>query len=781
LSQPSIRGKIQDLDKKPLPGIIIEAYQHLFFNIFDISLAPAVFTDKDGTFTIHPNMKLGLDMKKVYLVISDPNKKFVSVREGDDNKFDKNIDNGNIKWKSGIVENTDDIDITVSFRPLQVPDDKYESVVIGSGFGGTIISLALAKKYNAADPTKKTRICILERGQWWVSHKMPSTSHDTIDLKPTIREYLEKNDIPHSLWAHPDDLKGLIKVFANTRAFNPIKGLYDHKALKNVHAITASGVGGGSLVYFNITERPPDSVLDRWGSELGLDINSTNLKPYYDIAEKFIGVNTITTTAGLGKFKLRRGQVFQDAVKTINDKVHNVIDTNRILDLDARLSITDIPTSVFDTANNHPTTDDIEKYAVTTNKQNNVCQRQGRCGLGCIPGARHTLNKQLYGAISNSQPIDVFPLSEVVTIEKIDGDEKDDYKYSVTFKDHREDNNNEKGIERIIKARTVVLAAGTLGSTEILWRSKKQGKLDISDAVGTRFSTNGDMFGVINPTKDNVDASRGPMQTSIAKFKDNQGNFAFSVEDIGIPKMFAELVAGMFDFLASKKGTALFSNNNLVDLFRETILNRLNDRSTMDHLFKLLEGPNLVSSDVLVNKINEIKNVLEKLTLDDKRRAQSPEERVSNMLMLFGIGTDDQNGHLILGNNNQIDLENDYKFTHPVFNQIIDAMKLFAKEIGANAEQSLLLPLWSNIEKNKQQITAHPLGGCPMSANASRGVVNSLGGVYKGNSGTSQYPDLFVVDGSIVPSSLGVNPSLTISALAFRIAEVLAGTDNVPK
>ena len=533
------------------------------------------------------------------------------------------------------------------------------------------------------------------------------------------------------------------------------------------------------MVYFNITERPPDSVLDRWGSELGLDINSTNLKPYYDIAEKFIGVNTITTTAGLGKFKLRRGQVFQDAVKTINDKVHNVIDTNRILDLDARLSITDIPTSVFDTANNHPTPDDIQKYAITTNKQNNVCQRQGRCGLGCIPGARHTLNKQLYGAIFGNQPMDVFPLCEVITIEKIDGD--GDYKYRITFKDHRENNNGKNEIERTIKAKTVVLAAGTLGSTEILWRSKKQGKLDISDAIGTRFSTNGDMFGVINSTKEIVDASRGPMQTSIARFKDNQANFAFSVEDIGIPKMFAELVAGLFDFMASQKGNTLFSSKNLVDLFRETIVNRINDRGTMDSLFKLLEGLNLVSSDELVNKINEIKTVLEKLTLDDRRRAQSPEERVSNILMLFGIGIDDQNGHLILTDNNKIDLESNYKFTHPVFNQITDAMKLFAKEIGTNAEQSLLLPLWSNIENNKQQITAHPLGGCPMGSDASRGVVNTLGAVYRGSSGTSLYPDLYVADGSIIPSSLGVNPSLTISALSFRIAEKLAGNNNLPK
>jgi cholesterol oxidase len=68
-----------------------------------------------------------------------------------------------------------------------------------------------------------------------------------------------------------------------------------------------------------------------------------------------------------------------------------------------------------------------------------------------------------------------------------------------------------------------------------------------------------------------------------------------------------------------------------------------------------------------------------------------------------------------------------------------------------------------------------------MATDASRGVVNTLGAVYRGNSGTSIYPGLYVADGSIIPSSLGVNPSLTISALAFRIAEMLAGKDNLPK
>jgi len=47
--------------------------------------------------------------------------------------------------------------------PLKIPKEKYETVVIGSGFGGTILSLTLGHKYKDDNDGKK--VCILERGQ----------------------------------------------------------------------------------------------------------------------------------------------------------------------------------------------------------------------------------------------------------------------------------------------------------------------------------------------------------------------------------------------------------------------------------------------------------------------------------------------------------------------------------------------------------------------------------------------------------------------------------------
>jgi cholesterol oxidase len=68
-------------------------------------------------------------------------------------------------------------------------------------------------------------------------------------------------------------------------------------------------------------------------------------------------------------------------------------------------------------------------------------------------------------------------------------------------------------------------------------------------------------------------------------------------------------------------------------------------------------------------------------------------------------------------------------------------------------------------------LTAHILGGCPMGADASTGVVNAECAVHG-------YPGLYVVDGSIMPANPGVNPSLTITALAEYAAERIAAVDQ---
>ena len=70
-----------------------------------------------------------------------------------------------------------------------------------------------------------------------------------------------------------------------------------------------------------------------------------------------------------------------------------------------------------------------------------------------------------------------------------------------------------------------------------------------------------------------------------------------------------------------------------------------------------------------------------------------------------------------------------------------------------------------------------------MGKDRNTGVVDNQGRVYKGTGATltEYYPDFYVADGGVVPTSLGVNSSLTISALAFKIAkDIVVSQDYLP-
>src|SRR6185503_8187451 len=74
-------------------------------------------------------------------------------------------------------------------------------------------------------------------------------------------------------------------------------------------------------------------------------------------------------------------------------------------------------------------------------------------------------------------------------------------------------------------------------------------------------------------------------------------------------------------------------------------------------------------------------------------------------------------------------------------------------------------PAWTE-SMGKNLVTVHPLGGCGMAETAEHGVVDHQGRVFAGASGSETHGGLYVSDGAVMPRSLGVNPFLTISALA---------------
>ena len=148
----------------------------------------------------------------------------------------------------------------------------------------------------------------------------------------------------------------------------------------------------------------------------------------------------------------------------------------------------------------------------------------------------------------------------------------------------------------------------------------------------------------------------------------------------------------------------------------------------MDLLLKLIEGIDLSSLFNLITGLSDLIGFVTKGT-------ESAEECVSNIPMLGAMGRDKSESCLVFDNNSgRLDLEKDCPHDQQVFEYMVDTMKLFVKEIGKNGEKSLMIPFWD--EREKRQFVDHPLGGCSMGKNATEGVVDSMGRLFRGKFGS---------------------------------------------
>jgi choline dehydrogenase-like flavoprotein len=716
--------------------------------------------------------------------------------------------------------------IATPYAPYTNPNEvnQCEAVVVGSGFGGTIVSLSLVNQFADQDKNlpdaQKRKVVILERGQWWVSHELPlsTSSHEfekKVDPDKGIREFLDSNDNPYRTWAYPDNINGLGK-FLNALRIVDRRGLYDFRISSKVHTIAASGVGGGSLVYTNVTEEPDPSIIDSWDTQLNLGINYGNLSIYFEMAKGFIGVNKIPTNTANGAVKLPKTKAFQDAAEKIRDETPGIVKNKITFDPNnpnqgpfvediyaVDLSITDIPyrkdektifkkgsdpyTTLLNTINtNVQVKEDVAIFLKKFFAETNVCERQGRCAIGCIPGARHTNNKKIFDYLKNKDKkkhFDVYPLCEVYDIEPLTAGA---YKYKIYYTDYgardwKQSSFNwnvgsksykldvklfrlvDNGKKKTIECKKLILAAGAIGSTEILLKATNTTrttgqKLNVSNKLGAGYSTNGDLLGVINPTKTDIHATRGPIVTSAIRF-DEGPNSIYTIEDSSIPKIFS----GISRLIS--RGPA----------FRQ-----------------LLAFAGLGSVQTIINMITQNPPgipVDSNVTLP----VQISEQDLSKVLLLSGMGTDTSDGTIKLQDSwknnpnrdmnmlNVLNINFDLNKLVPLFNKMRTSMDRIAKHVGEKGSSSFSTPLWdpSDIGGNST-IVLHNLGGCRMGKDRNNGVVDNLGRVYKGTGATltEHYPDFYVADGGVVPTSLGVNSSLTISALAFKIAENIVGLQD---
>lgn len=689
-------------------------------------------------------------------------------------------------------------------------DDTFEAVVVGSGFGGTILALSLANRFasdNAKDSTNK-KVCVLERGQWWMTHELNYTPKEKRKTHPNMREYLEDNRRPYHFWAHPDNVKGVLELLSFSRGLSKT-GLYDVRILGNVSAIVASGLGGGSLIYSNVILAPHPGVYENWPTQSG----GKKLEDYFDIARAFIGVNKITTNAGLSENRLEKSKVFQEAGQELIDEGDQSIvnvrseDGMRVGDFDLDLSITDVPGGLF--VGQPPPEEEIKRLL----NQENDCQRQGRCVLGCIPGARHTFNKKLIDALNPGHPGKPKPLEvrELCEVHDIEFREGEDYKYAISYFQY--DPKTEERQKKRMHAKTLIIAAGTLGSNELLMKCKERNHFRLSEMLGRKFFINGDILGYMTLENKKIDITRGPINTVRVSFKTDDKDFAYTIEDSTIPKMVAPAFATVLELHANLEGK--IGGNFWKKLTQD--LNLLLRFGAMKLLFRsisLREQVLLFSkawSDDAVRKVlidilktgttgdektsRFMERLLTFLTTDYADPYASPEERMSKFYVFSCMGRGEKAGTLRLrpeweemeNKNNpgeKLLAEWPAEENNRVFRDILEGMKKLAGKIDEGGEKRVFTPLWDfDRPENSVAVTLHPLGGCSMGDNVENGVVDSYGRVFW-NDGSSDrtkvYPDLYVIDGSVLPETVGVNPSLTIAAIAFRAAEKIVGREFLP-
>lgn len=124
------------------------------------------------------------------------------------------------------------------------------------------------------------------------------------------------------------------------------------------------------------------------------------------------------------------------------------------------------------------------------------------------------------------------------------------------------------------------------------------------------------------------------------------------------------------------------------------------------------------------------------------------------------LALDDGEGEVVLGRlGTEVRWRETSSSTNARWSAAFDAMRKIYAALGGE----MFLDAY---RKDGTVSTAHPLGGCAMGTSAETGVVNDTGEVFG-------LPNMFVMDGGIIPSALGVNPSLTIAAVAERITDAL--------
>ncbi|MBI4537966.1 MAG: GMC family oxidoreductase N-terminal domain-containing protein [Gemmatimonadetes bacterium] len=363
-----------------------------------------------------------------------------------------------------------------------------------------------------------------------------------------------------------------------------------------------------------------------------------------------------------------------------------------------------------------------------------ACTCCGDCVTGCNYAAKNTL-------IMNYLPDAVRHGAEIYTEIDVGWIERRGGKWVVWYQPLGAGRERFDGPPLFVTAEIVVLAGGALGSTEVLLRSKAKG-LPLSDRLGHRFTGNGDVLAFAYNTDRAIHGVGwgkrppgqlppvGPTITGIidARWKSELTD-GMVIEEGAMPGALAAILPEMFAACAA--------------------LERRDAAAAA-----------AVAADAPAQRGSAAAG----------RPAPEHEGAMARTQTFLVMSHDDDSGVLRLGEGERLEISWPGAGGQAVFRRVDDALGRAAAALGG---RYLRDPIWSP-RFGEKLITVHPLGGCVMAERAEDSVVDHKGRVFSGPRGSPVHEGLYVCDGAIIPTALGVNPLLTISALAERCAALMA-------
>lgn len=446
--------------------------------------------------------------------------------------------------------------------------------------------------------------------------------------------------------------------------------------LRDVLVLSGAGVGGGSLVYANTHLVPGDEAFQRGTWPRGFDWKQT-LLPHYQTAKRMLGV-VVNPRLWPGDL------VLQDFARTLGRE-----DTFR-------------PTEVGVLFGDKAGEKVGDPYFGGEGPERSTCTYCGGCMVGCRHNAKNTLDKN-YLWFAEKLGAEVLPETRVTGVRE-DGQ-------GGWLLDVRSSTRKLFRRPRTIRARGVVLAAGALGTVNLLLKCRDAGLLPrLSLALGSYVRTNSEVICGATSRSDEQDYSRG-----IAIASSFHPDPDTCIEIVRYPKG-----SDVMSFL----GTLLVDGGTRLTRPLKWL------GACLLHPVDFLRTFNPVGWARRSNIVLVMQNLESSFHLVRSRRWFWP----------FAKGLTSQ----------RAPGEPPIPAYIPVGNQ---AARYVAERTNAYPSSSL------NEVVLNVPTTAHILGGAPMGSTPDEGVIDWRNRVFG-------YEGLYVVDGSMIPANLGVNPSLTITAMA---------------